>query len=135
MVVTLVDSGSSRSVDYSFTANTVTATGGFGGISFSNIFSLDMYGATTAAGGTTNLDVTGILEKGVTFFQSNAQKEATTNIHVDAAPTQNASLNFVGGDGPNSFNIERTPAWIFITESSLGKATRVTTVTGRRRGG
>ncbi|MDR3623416.1 MAG: hypothetical protein P4L85_29050 [Paludisphaera borealis] len=126
LVLSISDYGSSRSVEYAITSDSLAATGGFGGISFSGVRSLELYGASTAAGGTASFDVSGVPENAFVFLRSYAQARSHTDFHVDAPPVDATSMNLIGGDGPNTFDIERTPAWILVSPGSGGDRLNLT---------
>ncbi len=106
-IVRVTDVGSTKGEDYTVTATTVTATGGFAGLSYSDLFMLQVEGSTTALGETARFNVLGTSDRGSVHITANGQPGSHSEFKVDSPATesQTTSLNLAGGGGTNTFNI------------------------------
>ncbi|MDR3618038.1 MAG: hypothetical protein P4L85_01720 [Paludisphaera borealis] len=108
--MTIYDRGAHEGADYTITANTVEATGGFGGVSFSGLDELGVIGSKAGSGETTRFNV---LEtpRGSIFLLSEALEGAQTIVDVNPTTAHDdGNLQILGGFGPNTFNIKATPS-------------------------
>ncbi|MDG3007819.1 hypothetical protein [Paludisphaera mucosa] len=111
----LVDSGSTRAADYVVASDSIAATGGFGGLTFSRVFMLTVEGASTEAGGTSNYYVPYVPGMSTVDVHSHGQAGSRSVFTVDPETSSDTGgVGLIGSKGTDEILVGRTPSRMLI---------------------